>query len=66
VRTDASIASGDASEGRLELGDGVGASGARLRRGPAEETRPSVGQREQTRERKRGKQERECGESPPC
>jgi hypothetical protein len=42
------------------------ASGACLGRGPAEETRPAVGQRERMRERKRGKQERECGDSPLC
>jgi hypothetical protein len=33
----ASISSCDALEGRLEVGSGVGASGSRLRQGPAED-----------------------------
>jgi hypothetical protein len=40
------IPSCNALEGRLELGEGIGALGACLRQGFAEEKRPAIGQRE--------------------
>jgi hypothetical protein len=55
---------GEAEE-RLESTASLGASEARQRRGFAEENHPAIGQKERTRERKRGRQARGCGAAPP-